>query len=335
MAALFASGFGAQAQAAQIDASLIPEYDRAAGAFTGTKFFHIRYEEGGSVASLFSGRTERIEFSIKGTNGSGISELVAAINEALLKAGSPVQVKSANLTYSGVLKGRADSLTLSYSVTVEPEFSGFNLGQGADGRILMDVNWRGFVVSGPVVVESPEHGRIDVNHPIAVLEAAAPEFAGKLLESEAGQIMSQPILDFTDIGERSMEKWHWLFDPTISQVSSSSLLRGDDIGNATVMSVYSLGECSIREGCPPPEEADAEVSIDGEQVKVHTSTPQSYSQIEIAGFTSIEKAGAHEIVVVSMEGPAMILPDFTIQVLMVLGGMMGAIAMFVLVKARK
>ena len=71
----------------------------------------------------------------------------------------------------------------------------------------MDVNWRGFVVSGPVVVESPEHGRIDVNHPIAVLEAAAPEFAGKLLESEAGQIMSQPILDFTDIGERSMEKW--------------------------------------------------------------------------------------------------------------------------------
>ncbi len=65
------------------------------------------------------------------------------------------------------------------------------------------------------------------------------------------------------------------------------------------------------------------------------STHQPYSQIEIAGFTSIEQAGGHQILRVRMENPNPGIPGFTLQVLMVLGGMMGAIAVFVLFKTRK
>jgi len=71
-------------------------------------------------------------------------------------------------------------------------------------------------------------------------------------------------------------------------------------------------------------------------VQVHISTPQPNSQIEIAGFTSIEKAGAYEIIRVKMvDRGGFPIPPFTIQVLLVLGGMMGAIAFFVLLKTRK
>jgi hypothetical protein len=335
IAALLVAGFASQAQAAQIDASLIPEFDRAAGSFVGVKFVQMAYEPESAVAQLFNGRAERIEFSIEGTNASGMDELVAAANQALLRAQSPVQVAGANLTYSGVLRGGSDRLTLTYNVEFIPVFSGFKLDRNATDDIPMDINWRGFVIEGPVFVDSQEHGRININQPAGLLEVTFPEFADKLEGSEAEAIMTEPILDFSELGAMPMERWHWLFDPTFGQAGTSGILRGADIGRAKVMSVYSLGECSIREGCPPPKEGDASISIDGEPVRVHTSTPQPNAQIEIAGFTSIEKAGGNDIIRVSMVSASAVIPDFTIIVLLVLGGMMGAIAFFVLFKTRK
>jgi hypothetical protein len=333
VAALLIAGFVSQAQAAQINASLIPEFDRAAGSFVGVKFVTLTYAQGSAVADLFDGRTERIEFSIEG-NSSHIAELIAAANRALLEAGSPAQVTGANFTYSGVLRGGPERTTLTYSVEIAPAFSGFKLDKNATDNILMDINWRGFVVEGPVFVDSPEHGRINVNEPIGLLQVTFPEFADKIAGTDARTIMAEPILDFTEIGAMPMEKWHALFDPTFSQVSTSDVFRGD-IGRAKVLSVYSLGECSIREGCPDPKEGDADVSIDGDPVKVHISTPQPNSQIEIAGFTSIENTGGQQSIRVSMDNPSLVLPEFTMIVLLVLGGMMAVIAGVVLVKTRK
>jgi len=332
--ALLTSGLAAQAHAAQIDASLIPEYDRAGGTFTGTKFVQISYEPGSVVSDLFNGRTERVEFSIKGTNSSGISELVAAANKALLDAESPARITGANITYSGVLKGGIDRTTLTYRVELTSTFTGFKLDQNAVDAIPMDVNWRGFVVNGPVIIESAEFGKVDVNQPVGLLQVTFPEFAGKIITTDTSAIMSEPILDFTELGEMPLERWHWLFDPTFSLASTGGVIRGD-IGRAKVLSVYSLGECSIREGCPPPKEGDASVTIDATPLEVHISTPQPNAQIEIAGFTSIEQAGDHKIIRVSMDNPQALIPDFTIQVMLILGGMMGAVAVFVLVKARK
>jgi hypothetical protein len=264
-----------------------------------------------------------------------MGELVAASNQALLRTQSPVQVTSANLTYSGVLRGGPDRLTLTYNVEFIPVFSGFKLDRNATDDIPMDINWRGFVIEGPVFVDSQEHGRININQPVGLLEVTFLEFADKLEGSQAEAIMTEPILDFSELGAMPMERWHWLFDPTFNQASTSGILRGADIGRAKVMSVYSLGECSIREGCPPPKEGNASVSIDGAPVKIHISTPQPNAQIEIAGFTSIEEAGGNDIIRVSMENASPIIPGFTMQVLFVLGGMMGAIAFFVLFETRK
>jgi hypothetical protein len=216
-----------------------------------------------------------------------------------------------------------------------PTFSGFKLDANATDDIPMDINWRGFAIDDPVFVDSPEHGSINVNHPIGLLEATFPEFAGKLAGSEAEGIMTEPILDFGELGAMPMERWHWLFDPTFSQASTGGLLTGEGIGRAKVMSVYSLGECSIREGCPAPKEGDASISVDGELVQVHISTPQPNAQVEIAGFTRIEKAGGNDIIRVSMESASLFIPDFTMIVLLVLGGMMGVIAVIVLLKTRK
>jgi hypothetical protein len=331
LAVLLGSSFAGQANAAQIDASLIPEYDRAIGTFTGTKFIQIKYQPGSAVAELFDGKNQRIEFTIKGTNASGMAELTALVNAALLKADSPAHVTGANLTYIGVLKGGPDLLTLTYRVEITQEFSGFRLDQSVDD-IPMDINWRGFVVEEAVLLESGQ-GQVNINQPVGLLEALYPEFAAKLMATEARSIMTEPILDFSGIGDMPMERWHWLFDPTRNLASTSGLLAGD-IGRAKVLSVYSLGECSIREGCPPPKEGDATVNVDGASLNVHISTPQPNSQIEIAGYTSLERAGEHPIVRVRMDNPTPGIPGFTLQVLLIFGGMMGAIAVMVLFKTR-
>src|SRR5262245_1426848 len=65
---LLLTGLASQAFAAQINASLIPEFDLAVGSFVGVKFVQLRYEPESSMSELFNGRTERIEFSIDGTN---------------------------------------------------------------------------------------------------------------------------------------------------------------------------------------------------------------------------------------------------------------------------
>ena len=334
IAALLIAGFANQANAAQIDVALIPEFDRAAGSFVGVKFVTIKYEADSEMAALFNGRTERIEFSLKGTNASGMSELIADVNQVLISVQSPVHVTSANLTYSGVLRGGPDRLTLTYNVEFMPTFSGFKLQENATDNILMDINWRGFVISDAVNVDAPGRGEINVNHPIGLLQATFPEFADKILRTEARIIMTEPILDFSEIGAMSIERWHVLFDPTFSQVSGNDIFKGN-FGRAKVLSVYSLGECSIREGCPPPKEGDARVNIEGTAIEVHISTPQPNSHIEIAGFTSIEKVAGHETIRVSLLDKNAALPVFTIQVLLVFAGMMAAIAVFVLVRSRK
>jgi hypothetical protein len=328
IAILLTSG---QAQAAQIDASLIPEYDAGVGTFTGEKFVQISYEPGSALSKLFDGRVDRLDFVL---DGEDTAKLISKVNSALIKSQSPTLVSGANVTYTGVLKGSASSVTISYKVVLVQKFSGFKLDKTVNDNIPIDVNWRGFLVEGPLLAKSPAGKAVNINQPIGLLEAVLPEFAAKIMDIRAKPIMTEPIIDFREIGEMKLDRWHFLFDPTKSQVTSGGLLGGDT-GRAKVLSVYSLGECSIREGCPPPKENDATVSIDGSQAKIHISTPHPNSQIEVAGFTSIEQAGDSQILRVRMDNPNPIVAGFPIQVLLVLGGMMGAIAVFVLVKSKK
>ncbi|MGH9985520.1 MAG: hypothetical protein ACRD8W_16380, partial [Nitrososphaeraceae archaeon] len=73
-------------------------------------------------------------------------------------------------------------------------------------------------------------------------------------------------------------------------------------------------------------------------VVVSSTTPATSAQITIAGFSNIQKSGDQEFAVVTQEAPSGSVTatgGFPIQVLLVLGGMMGAVAVFVLIKTRK
>jgi hypothetical protein len=78
-------------------------------------------------------------------------------------------------------------------------------------------------------------------------------------------------------------------------------------------------------------------TIGGQSVGVHASTPPPSAQIQIPGFSRTEKTSTGEVALVTTQAPQGTVTatgGFPIQVLLVFGGMMGAVAVFVLFKSR-
>jgi hypothetical protein len=334
--------------AADLSAFLVPDQDRAEVSYIGVRTITLQYPAGSLLAQQFDGKNERIQFTLNGTSNqqqlqqndnnstTGMDQLINAINKALLEAQSPAQISDAELAYSGVIKGGPTSMTLSYRVELKPTLEKFVLQRGEGGQQgdVIDLEWRSMVVKDSVIVNAPQYGNIDINRPISLLQVLYPDFASKLENTQAREIMQDPLLNFEDFNA-PMNSWHVLFDP-VGAYGSSVGLNGT--GGAKALSVYSLGESSLREGAHAAEEKDTAITIDGVEVNVHSQDPPPSGQIQIAGYANHQEREGVEFATVSAEAPQGVQTStggFPIQVLLVLGGMMGAIAIFILFKSRK
>jgi hypothetical protein len=333
---MLVAGFATQAFAAQLTGILIPTRDDANPVYTGIKFIALKYDPGSSISKLLNGKSEHVTFNLKGTE-PGMSNIIAAFNQALAtQKQSPVRIINASLSYSADLIGQPDSAQLSYKVDFKPTIAKYVLDKNSPQGAVLDLDWRSVIINGPLVVDVPKYGQVNVNYPIGLVQITHPDLAQKLLSSQASAIMKDPIFNFQTIGV-SMDRWHFLFDPTGS-VAGAAGSGYVEQGGAKAVSVYSLGESSFREGTFTEQTSDATARIDNSVVVVHSSTPPPSAQIQIAGFSKIQKSGGSELAFVSAqapEGTVTATGGFPLQVLLVLGGMMGAVAVFVLVKARK
>jgi hypothetical protein len=345
LAALLISGFVSQAYAADLHAGLVPQQDKATVSYIGVKTVTLSYPAGSSLAQEFDGKSERVQFTLNGSageDGNGMGAVINSINKAFVEAQSPVQVQQAEITYTAVLKGGPDSTLISYKLELKPTLQKYLITSDSSGDII-DLEWRGIVVKDALVVTPQEVtanpsdlqiGEIDVNHPLGLLQALHPSVAGKLANTQASDVLNDPIANFQAFNA-PMGVWHVLFDP-VGAYGGGVGLTGT--GGAKALSVYSLGEGSLREGSYRETERDATVTIDGAEVKAHSSTPPPSGQITIAGYANAQENQGTEFAIVTAEAPAGAQTSsggFPIQVLLVLGGMMGAVAIFVLLKARK
>jgi hypothetical protein len=340
LAILLISFFVTQAYAADLAASVSPESGIAEASFRGVRTLTLEYPAGSTLAQELNGQNQRVEFTLNGTtatgqNNTGMSGLIAALNRAFIQADSPVQASQAVVSFSGVLRGGPTSTVISYSIDLQPTLERFVLqgGEGGQTGQLVDLEWRGITINEPLVVNAPDVGQININYPIGLLQALYPSLAQKLENSQASEVLNEPILNFEEFNA-PMTTWHVLFDPVGAYGGSVGL----ETGGANALSVYSLGESSLREGAHGIQERDATATIDGATVNVHSTTPPPSGQIQIAGYSDHRESGGAWYSIVTAEAPEGAQTStggFPIQVLLVLGGMMGAIAIFILFKARK
>jgi hypothetical protein len=157
----------------------------------------------------------------------------------------------------------------------------------------------------------------------------APDLAGKL--AGAQEIMGDRVLDFGRFGLQ-MTSWHYLFDVTGEQLKNYDVFLP---GQGGTVSIFSIGESSFREGTYVPSEKEAEITVDGAQVEMIAKTPPPSGQMTVAGYAKAEEVSGFEYLSVSSKQSGLPQLGFQMQVLMVLGGMMGAIAVFVLYKTRR
>jgi hypothetical protein len=324
------------AYANQMTVFLVTESDKADAIFTAIRFITIQYPPGSQIAKQFDGKNERVTFSMNSTE-DGMNQLISTINQVLrTEKQSPVQIVNATLDYTASIRGEPDKVSLAYKLVLKPTISRFVLEHNTQQGTVVDLDWRGLVVNQPIILNTPEYGMINVNYPIGLIQVTHPDFAQKMLNSQAAQIMNDPLFTFQEIAA-PMDRWHFLFDPTGSQAGAASAGYIEE-GQSKVVSIYSLGESSFREGTHTAVEKNAVATIDGAQMSLHASTPPPSGQIQLTGFARTAQAGGDEFAFVTSQAPAgttTATGGFPIQVLLVLGGMMGAVAIFVLVKARK
>lgn len=327
VAVVLLAGFASQAHANQMDVLLLPGDERSKVHLTAFRDIRLAYPEGSQIARMLDGMNERMEFSLQGGPAGPVTD---AINRAIKDdLESAFTLRNATMDYVAEVKGGPREAVISYKADIKAQVSDFLLAaEDGDKPGVIDVEWRSFAVKGPVIVET-EHGTIDINSPSSVLEVMVPDLAGKL--AGAQEIMQDRVLDFGRFGLQ-MTSWHYLFDVTGKQLENYGVFRP---GEGGTVSIFSIGESSFREGTYVPNEKEVEITVDGALVKLVAKTPPPSGQMTVAGYAKAEEANGIEYLSVSSKQSGLPPIGFQMQVLMVLGGMMGAIAVFVLYKTRR
>lgn len=329
------TGFMTHASAVQFTAFLPPQTNSAQPDLTAVRFLTINYDPGSALAQQFNGKAEHVRFTVNGTGG-GMDQLLSTINQDIAtEKQSPVRFTNATLQYTADLIGEPNQLLVSFKVDLKPYVTGYVLQPNGTQGAVIDLDWRSVVVNQPLIVDTPKYGKVNVNYPIGLFQVTHPELAQQLLNSPAAAIIQDPLFNFQPVGQ-SLDSWHFLFDPTGSIAGSAGLFNAP--AGSRAVSVYALGESSLREGTFTEQVRDATATINGQTVGVHSSTPPPSAQIQIPGFSKTQKTGNSEVAYVTTQAPQGTVTatgGFPIQVLLVFGGMMGAVAVFVLIKTRK
>ena len=130
---------------------------------------------------------------------------------------------------------------------------------------------------------------VEINHPISTLQTQEPEVYSILAGTEAESILATNIIDADFIAQQDMNNWHFLFDPTGINVDAGGFGLDESI-SGFVVSHWTMGESSIREGRQVERVFEAEVVADQTYVirSVQSADAANLSAIGFGSLDSIE-----------------------------------------------
>lgn len=258
----------------------------------------IEYPEGGQIADALRGQQVVVSFTADSTT-TDLQALIDELNQSLSERQSSARVTAVKIEYSATMVGRGDLASVDYKVVVVPTIDGFLIREYQEGSpALFDVTWRGLKADGPIMVSTEQYGLVEVNQPLSFFKSNFPDVAS-VISGEAENILTMPLIDSSGIGDQPMTNWHFLFDPT--GVAAQTSQYGYS-GAKVVVSSFTMGESSFREGQVREKEFEASFSAD---TTYHVRTLQSgdAGNIFLAGFASPDKLEGHEVVGASPVAP--------------------------------
>jgi len=281
----------------QLEVTIDPNSDTAVAKMTYQRSINIDYSAGGNLADM-NGLSKKISFSADSSNPS-VQSLISKINSYILSQNSQAQITDLTVEYKSLMTGRSTSMSVDYTVVLHPTIHNFVIKQGSgNDPTLLDVDWRGFGVIGPVIINTPAYGDVEINLPISTFERFTPSLALSIKASDAGQLVNTRLMDGDEIKAQPIGNWHFLFDPT--GIGADASQYGFQTGS--VISSFTMGESSLREGLIREQVNESAFNSD-KTYRITSFESSGNASIDIIGFANRDTLGNSEIFGVTPNAP--------------------------------
>jgi len=281
----------------QLEVTIDPNSDTAIAKMTYQRSINIDYSDGGDLADM-NGLSKKISFSADSSNPS-VQSLISKINSYILSQNSQAQITDLTVEYKSLMTGRSTSMSVDYTIVLHPTIHNFVIKQGSgNDPTLLDVDWRGFGVIGPVIINTPMYGDVEINLPISTFERFTPSLALSIKGSDAGQLVNTRLMDGDEIKAQPIGNWHFLFDPT--GIGADASQYGFQTGS--VISSFTMGESSLREGLIREQVNESAFNSD-KTYRITSFESSGNASIDIIGFANRDVLGSSEIFGVTPNAP--------------------------------
>jgi len=320
------------AYAAQMEFRMIPESETAEVTMKFQRTIFLEYEEGGKLADELRGMKTSKVFS------ANSEEIRDRINYYLKnEADSDAVVTNVQLDYDAQLTGRGLNTSIDYKIVLSLEIQGHMIRPMAENSPgLIDMDWRGFLVDGPVDVNVRGVDN-EINIPISFIAQASPSLYSAVKGSEAEQILNYPLMNATGIKAQPLGNWHFLFDPTGINADAATYGMSEELAGR-VWSSYTMGESSIREGIQIEKVHEATFTADKTYV-IRAIESADSANVHIGGFASVDVLQDSEVFGVSPTPPegfaTTATGEFPVMIIYGMAGMAGIVGVAVFIISEK
>ena len=308
---------------AQLETTLEDGTENALTKMTYQRTIWVDYSDGGSLADTLAGKNVTMVFSVD-SSAMGMQDLIKKLNSSIASNNSIAKITDLSLDYVAVMTGRDNKMSIDYKIVLHPEVENFVMREyTGTNSALIDIDWRGFGASGPIEIYAPNYGMTEINLPISLFDRHTPNISMQLKTSEAGELLTRELMNADGIRDQPIGNWHFLFDPTGIGVDAAQ--HGFQTG--AVISKYTMGESSLREGIQTEKTTEAMFTID-KAYTLETFEASDNASIDIIGFANRDVLGNSEVFGVTPTAPEGYATTSSEEFpAMVLYGMAGAAAM--------
>ena len=257
-----------------------------------------------------------------GLESIAVQHLRDSINSHLLADRSITSISDLVAEYNFHLTGRDENTSIDYKVVLTGNITNYIITQDQI-RKLLDLGWRGMSSDESIVVDD-----VDVNIPLNVLRDHEPEIYELVQDTEAGEILSIPLINADFILEQPMRNWHFLFDPTGVSIDAARYKLSPEL-EGRVVSSWTMGESSWREGILKEKEWHATITgyahpTIPDEISYDLRAVQSADNavITVVGFGSIDILDGVETARVTPDAPPETATgDFPVAIIYGMAGM--------------
>ena len=294
LATLIVVGTSTPVWAAQLDARINPNTETSPFKITYLKTVFIEYPNVGGLFDELQGKEWTVDGSADSSN-PGVQSLIAELNRGIANDGSQAQISDLNVSYDFHLKARDINTSIDYRVILEGTLSDYVITD--DGvRTLVDMGWRALSTDKEIMIDG-----VEINIPINILRDNEPEVYTYFAGTEAESVLGKHLINADFILEQPLTNWHFLFDPTGINVDAGTFGLDDEIAGF-VISSWTMGESSIREGRQVERIFEAEIMADQLYV-VRSVQSTDTANLSTVGFGALDSLDGIEIVGVTPTPP--------------------------------